>query len=60
MTRIEAVISDFGGVLTSPLIESYAAVQESSGVPLEALGKAMAAIVDRDGSTRCSSSRPDG
>jgi putative hydrolase of the HAD superfamily len=50
MTRIEAVISDFGGVLTSPLIESYAAVQESSGVPLEALGKAMAAIMDRDGS----------
>jgi putative hydrolase of the HAD superfamily len=50
MTRIEAVISDFGGVLTSPLIESYAAVQESSGVPMEALGKAMAAIMDRDGS----------
>ena len=50
MTRIEAVISDFGGVLTSPLIESYAAVQESSGVPLEALGKAMVAIMDRDGS----------
>ena len=50
MTRIEAVISDFGGVLTSPLIESYAALQESSGVPLEALGKAMAAIMDRDGS----------
>jgi putative hydrolase of the HAD superfamily len=50
MTRIEAVISDFGGVLTSPLIESYTAVQESSGVPMEALGKAMAAIMDRDGS----------
>jgi putative hydrolase of the HAD superfamily len=50
MTRIEAVISDFGGVLTSPLIESYAAVQNSSGVPLEALGKAMAAIAQRDGS----------
>ena len=50
MTRIEAVISDFGGVLTSPLIESYAFVQNSSGVPLEALGKAMAAIAERDGS----------
>jgi putative hydrolase of the HAD superfamily len=50
MTRIEAVISDFGGVLTSPLIESYTAVQQSSGVPMEALGKAMAAIMDRDGS----------
>ena len=50
MTRIEAVISDFGGVLTSPLVDSFAAVRESSGVPLEALGKAMAAIMDRDGS----------
>jgi putative hydrolase of the HAD superfamily len=50
MTRIEAVISDFGGVLTSPLIESYATVQNSSGVPLDALGKAMAAIAERNGS----------
>jgi putative hydrolase of the HAD superfamily len=50
MSRIEAVISDFGGVLTSPLIESYAAVQESSGVPLDALGRAMAAIAERNGS----------
>jgi putative hydrolase of the HAD superfamily len=49
MSRIEAVISDFGGVLTSPLIESYAAVQESSGIPLEALGQAMAAIAQRNG-----------
>jgi putative hydrolase of the HAD superfamily len=49
MTRIEAVISDFGGVLTSPLIESYAFVQDSSGVPLDALGRAMAAIAERNG-----------
>ena len=50
MSRIEAVISDFGGVLTTPLIESYAAVQASSGVPLDALGMAMAAIAERNGS----------
>jgi putative hydrolase of the HAD superfamily len=50
MTQIEAVISDFGGVLTTPLVDSFAAVRESSGVPLEALGTAMAAIMDRDGS----------
>jgi putative hydrolase of the HAD superfamily len=50
MSRIEAVISDFGGVLTTPLFESYAAVQASSGVPLEALGMAMAAIAERNGS----------
>ena len=51
MTRIEAVISDFGGVLTSPLLDSFAAVQDSSGISLEALGKAMAAIAERDGVT---------
>jgi putative hydrolase of the HAD superfamily len=50
MSPIEAVISDFGGVLTSPLIESYTAVQDTSGIPLEALGKAMAAIAERNGS----------
>ena len=50
MSRIEAVISDFGGVLTTPLIESYAAVQASSGVPLDAIGMAMAAMAERNGS----------
>ncbi len=49
MTRIKAVISDFGGVLTSPLIESFAAMQESLGISLEALGIAMAAIRTDDG-----------
>jgi putative hydrolase of the HAD superfamily len=42
--RIEAVISDFGGVLTSPLADSFQAFQDTSGVPLAELGKAMAAI----------------
>jgi putative hydrolase of the HAD superfamily len=49
MSRIEAVISDFGGVLTSPLLDSFAALQDSSGISLEALGKAMGAIWQRDG-----------
>jgi epoxide hydrolase-like predicted phosphatase len=49
MTRIEAIVSDFGGVLTSPLLDSFAAFQDSSGVPLEALGTAMAAIAVRTG-----------
>ena len=31
MSRIEAVISDFGGVLTSPLLDSFAAFQEARG-----------------------------
>jgi putative hydrolase of the HAD superfamily len=49
MTRIQAVISDFGGVLTSPLVDSFAAVQDSSGISMRALGTAMAAIAVRDG-----------
>ncbi len=46
---IEAVISDFGGVLTSPLIDSFMAFQDSSGISLEDLGKAMAQLAARDG-----------
>ena len=49
MTRIEAVISDFGGVLTSPLIDSFAAIQSDSGVPIAALGQAMAALTEKNG-----------
>jgi putative hydrolase of the HAD superfamily len=49
MSPIEAVISDFGGVLTSPLLDSFKAFRDSSGVPLEAIGTAMAAIMQRDG-----------
>jgi putative hydrolase of the HAD superfamily len=46
---IRAVISDFGGVLTSPLLKSFAGYQDESGVPLEALGRAMATLTERDG-----------
>jgi putative hydrolase of the HAD superfamily len=49
MSRIEAVISDFGGVLTSPLLDSFAAFQNASGISLEELGAAMAAITAREG-----------
>ena len=46
---IRAVISDFGGVLTSPLIGSFAAFQDESGIPLESLGQAMQLVTERDG-----------
>ena len=46
---IEAVISDFGGVLTTPLIGSFAALQDETGIPGDALGRAMARIAERDG-----------
>jgi putative hydrolase of the HAD superfamily len=49
MSPIQAVISDFGGVLTSPLLDSFKAFRDSSGVSLEAIGTAMAAIMLRDG-----------
>jgi putative hydrolase of the HAD superfamily len=46
---IEAVISDFGGVLTTPLLEAFSAVQERIDVPLEAYGAAMAHSLEHDG-----------
>ncbi len=46
---VGAIISDFGGVLTSPLEGSFQAFQDTSGVPLAELGKAMAAIGARHG-----------
>jgi len=49
VSRIEAIISDFGGVLTSPLLDSFAAFQDSSGVSMEELGSAMAAIAKHQG-----------
>ncbi len=47
--RIEAVISDFGGVLTTPLIESFMAFQDQTGISTENLGKAMQASAGDDG-----------
>ncbi len=46
---VTTVISDFGGVLTTPLLRSFAAVQDSTGIPFEALGHAMARITEREG-----------
>jgi putative hydrolase of the HAD superfamily len=44
---IKAVISDFGGVVTLPLIEGFKRAHEQIGVPVEALGKAMALTASR-------------
>jgi putative hydrolase of the HAD superfamily len=49
MTRITTVISDFGGVLTTPLIQSFAAVQDKTGVPFEELVNGMTKIQEEDG-----------
>lgn len=40
---IEAVVSDFGGVLTTPLMGSFLALQNEHGVSVEDFGEAMRA-----------------
>jgi putative hydrolase of the HAD superfamily len=47
--RIEAIISDFGGVLTTPLIQSFMAFQDHTGISPESLGKAMQASTSEGG-----------
>ena len=46
---IRAVISDFGGVLTSPLAGSFQAFADRSGITLAAMGTAFASLHARDG-----------
>jgi putative hydrolase of the HAD superfamily len=41
MSEIRAVVSDFGGVLTTPLLAAFAAFQDEAGISPENLGKAM-------------------
>jgi putative hydrolase of the HAD superfamily len=43
------VISDFGGVLTTPLVGSFMAFQDRTGITGESLGNAMQRIYERDG-----------
>ena len=46
---LKAVISDFGGVLTTPLLNAFAALQDEIGLDAGALGRAMQRIADRQG-----------
>jgi putative hydrolase of the HAD superfamily len=46
---IQAVISDFGGVLTTPLLHSFLAFQDETGISAESLGIAMQRIAERQG-----------
>ena len=46
---IRVVISDFGGVLTTPLVGSFMAFQDRTGITGESLGNAMQRIYERDG-----------
>jgi len=49
--RFEAVVSDFGGVLTTPLVESFMAFQDRTGITAEDLGKGMQAAAEANGGT---------
>ncbi len=49
MAEIKAVVSDFGGVLTTPLIQSFMAFQDQTGIGTETLGKAMQAAAEANG-----------
>jgi len=46
---IRAVISDFGGVLTTPLLGSFLAFQDQTGIPAEALGRALQRLAESSG-----------
>jgi epoxide hydrolase-like predicted phosphatase len=49
MSGVKAIISDFGGVLTTPLGNSFAAWSQEAGIPLEELGRALMASAERHG-----------
>lgn len=44
MAEIRAVVSDFGGVLTTPLLNSFLALQDEIGISPEDFGKSMRAM----------------
>ena len=46
---VRAFVCDFGGVLTTPLIESFVAYQRDSGVTPEALAEAMGRATETQG-----------
>jgi putative hydrolase of the HAD superfamily len=49
MAEIRAIVSDFGGVLTTPLLQSFLALQDEIGISAESFGLAMRALNEEDG-----------
>jgi putative hydrolase of the HAD superfamily len=49
MAEIRAIVSDFGGVLTTPLLQSFMAFQDQTGITTEMLGKGMQAAAAANG-----------
>jgi putative hydrolase of the HAD superfamily len=48
-TALRAVISDFGGVLTTPLLHAFTAMDAQNGIDRGAMGRALARVAERDG-----------
>lgn len=46
---MKAIISDFGGVLTNPLLDGFVAYEDRSGISSRELGTAMGKLWERDG-----------
>jgi putative hydrolase of the HAD superfamily len=49
VSAVRAVVSDFGGVLTVPLLEGFARYEERSGVSAALIGQAIARATDASG-----------
>jgi putative hydrolase of the HAD superfamily len=49
MSRIEAIVCDFGGVLTTPMVDAFLGVQQARGIPAAAFGAALAHAAAQDG-----------
>jgi putative hydrolase of the HAD superfamily len=47
--EIEAIVCDFGGVLTTPLLTSFMAIQDEIGISPESLGAGMKTITEAAG-----------
>jgi putative hydrolase of the HAD superfamily len=50
-TPVTTLVCDYGGVLTNPLLETYQAFADRTGIPLEAIATAFAAATERYGAT---------
>jgi len=49
MPEVRAIVSDFGGVLTTPLMASFLALQDEIGISVENFGLAMRAVAEEEG-----------
>lgn len=49
MAEVRAIVSDFGGVLTTPLLPSFLALQDEIGVSPEHFGTALRTLTDERG-----------